>query len=710
MRFVESFYLSLILIVSLLPAYSIQAKDIEEILVETSLLPVPVNQVTFGISVIDSEQAMRSNRLYVSDLLTGAPNTNFSSGASRGRFFQIRGTGERSQFIDPIASSVGYVIDGVDFSTAANIGALYDIERVEVLRGPQGTTFGSSASAGLINIKSSEATGVFSAKINSGVGAIDGNDGSIDTYYTGFMVNGAISDSANARLSMYKEESDGFANNEYLDRDETNNIDETLVRAKVAFERDPSARADLTLLYSNVDNGYDAFTLDNVRNTISDQPGHDKQETIAFSALTTLTMDDGATFINETALSVDDINYAYDEDWSNSTLCDPPTSCPFGDYSSFDQYERDRNLLTTDFRYVSVENDGWQYTVGVYLNNQSIDLDRTYTFAADFTNSYDTVSTAAYGELSRELSDGLKISAGMRIENFSADYEDTLGETIDLDETLWGGHLAVSGELSSEVTMFGRLSRGFKAAGVNANGAANLIDRFLSYDTETLYNLETGVNLHAADDRYRGQVTLFYQERHDAQIKQSQVIPVAGTSCPCTFEDYISNAVETQYYGIEVENSYRINDFMAIKIALGYLKAEFEDYTRITPDGDFELTENLNGRAIAQAPEYTFSVGTTINLTDQFTLWLNAEGRDKFFFSNRHEAQSDAYELINATLSYSQDAWSVWIWGTNLLDEDYYVRGFESFGNDPRNGYTTEPYYQYGDPAQYGIAAEFWFD
>ena len=81
---------------------------------------------------------------------------------------------------------------------------------------------------------------------------------------------------------------------------------------------------------------------------------------------------------------------------------------------------------------------------------------------------------------------------------------------------------------------------------------------------------------------------------------------------------------------------------------------------------------------------------------------LEVEGKDAYYFSDRHSEQSDDYNLLHASLGWEQESWRVVLWGRNLTDEDYTVRGFGSFGNDPRNGYVTEPYYQFGEPRMYG--------
>ena len=88
-----------------------------------------------------------------------------------------------------------------------------------------------------------------------------------------------------------------------------------------------------------------------------------------------------------------------------------------------------------------------------------------------------------------------------------------------------------------------------------------------------------------------------------------------------------------------------------------------------------------------------------------WTARIEVEGKDEFFFSNSHAAKSDAYELFNASVGYRTDRWSARLWGRNLGDEDYFVRGF-FFGNDPRDFYTARPFTQLGEPRQYGVTVK----
>lgn len=120
----------------------------------------------FDDSTIRNRQAK-----HLEQLLNLAPNINFSSGASRGRFIQIRGIGERSQFIEPLNPSVGILVDGIDFTGIAGAATTMDIKQVEILRGPQGTLYGANALAGLINLTSNQPTGTTQGNLSLAAGS-----------------------------------------------------------------------------------------------------------------------------------------------------------------------------------------------------------------------------------------------------------------------------------------------------------------------------------------------------------------------------------------------------------------------------------------------------------------------------------------------------------------------------------------------------------
>ena len=129
-------------------------KAIDEIVVTAEFNHDNPFNLPMSVSVLSSDDINQRNANHLEDLLFMTPNVNYSTGASRGKFYQIRGIGERSEFTEPVNYSVGVIIDGIDFTGIALGASTFDIKQVEILRGPQGTLYGANALAGLVNMVS----------------------------------------------------------------------------------------------------------------------------------------------------------------------------------------------------------------------------------------------------------------------------------------------------------------------------------------------------------------------------------------------------------------------------------------------------------------------------------------------------------------------------------------------------------------------------
>ena len=133
-----------------------ESSVLSEIIIKAEFRDINIMDSANSITVIDTKDFERRDAEHIEQVLNLAPNVNFSSGSSRGKFFQIRGIGERGQYVEPINPSVGLYIDGIDFSGLGGAAATLDIKQIEVFKGPQGTSYGANAMAGLIDMRSND--------------------------------------------------------------------------------------------------------------------------------------------------------------------------------------------------------------------------------------------------------------------------------------------------------------------------------------------------------------------------------------------------------------------------------------------------------------------------------------------------------------------------------------------------------------------------
>ncbi|WP_339678004.1 TonB-dependent receptor [uncultured Zhongshania sp.] len=679
----------------------------EEVVVTSQFRDSSLLDLAATVSVFDAATIEARGANNIEQLLNLAPNVNFSSGASRGRFFQIRGIGERSQFIDPVSPSVGLIIDGIDFSGLGLAASTLDIGQVEVLRGPQGTVYGANALAGLISMSSNAPSADTFLKVSAEVADYNGKT-------LGVVASGPLSERLGYRVALKNQQSDGYIENVFLNKDDVNNIDESVLRSKLRFAASDTLQLDFNLLYLDADNGYDAFSLYQNRKTQSDEPGKDSQETFAGSIITQWS---GSAWFNlEAVLSAasSESEYSYDEDWSYVGFHPD-------EYVSTDSYLRDRNNITADVRFISNDasmlfNGSTSWVVGAYIREEDVDLDRN----ANFSSEFNTENHAVYGQLQTALNDKLSLVTGLRFEQRNADYSDSLAVSSDKDEDLWGGNLTLEYRHTDSTLFYGTISRGYKAGGVNGRiisaSASNsdITPDLFEFDTESMINYEVGVKGAWLDRRLQAQVAVFYQDRSDVQAKQSIFDPANFS-----FDDFLANAAGGETTGLEVELNYLASDSLRFFAAAGVLSAEFEDFvskSHVNAKDDNNGVPlspvNLGGREVAHAPNYQFFVGSEVSLMPNLVLRLEVEGKDEFYFSNSHNEKSSHYELFNARLTYYASNWDVSVWGRNLTDKDYETRGFyfsNAFGNNPANGYAPEAYYQFGDPRVFGVSANYTF-
>ena len=661
---------------------------LEEVTVTATLLTA--GTAPLSATVLTEHTQSRRGAAHFEDVITLAPNVAASSGASRSRFFQIRGIGERSQFVEPVNPSVGILLDGIDLSGAGGALTLFDVRQVEVLRGPQGTLMGANALAGLIAVQS---YGTDSGARDISVG-IESKGG----YRLGARWSGNLTDSTNGRIAVQQYESDGYVDNDYLKRSDTNSREELTARGTLTWTSETQT-FEAAAYYTRVNNGYDAFSLDNTRITLSDQPGEDDL-TLKAARVNWQSMLLGLDSTLQLSHASTDTTYSYDEDWSYAGIA------PGWEYSSYDEYLRDRSMNSLEWRLQAPETDGTEWVMGTYLRDESEDLSRRYTYlSAPFASEIDTQTLAVFGQVNRTLSRQLSGFIGARLEQRDSEYRDSASVEKDFDHSYWTGRLGLIWQYRSDAQLYATLSRGARAGGANAGLLASIdalpeqnqdsVAALGVFDEETLVSLELGWQLDLTEYALRSRLALFTMDRDDQQAKGSLVIPRADGST--AFIDYTDNAAASEHRGLEWELQWSPTQQLVAELTLGLLDAQFDRY--ITATG-----ADLSGRDQPQAPGWQYSAGLSWYASALASVQIEVAGSEAYFFSDRHNVRAPETHQFNASLSGQWRRWRWTLWGRNLTDETTFVRGFGTFGNDPRKEYALEPYRQYGEPRMVGLS------
>lgn len=704
---------------------SLPKSPVFEELVVSEFRQTPATDVNTSLTQLNEGEIEEFSLQHFEELVQLVPNMNYSGEGSRARYFQIRGIGELEQYEGAPNPSVGFIIDDIDLSGIGGIATTFDLQQVDVLRGPQGTRFGASALAGMVYAQSAAP----SKQLGINAQGLLGSDGQMGI---GAALGGSLTDNLQGRISAQRFNADGFRDNLYLSLDDTNSRDELSLRGKLAWQFDGDWELAVSTLYADFNNGYDAWAIDNGNNTYSDKPGDDTQKTGAASVKLTGSIGPSVDFVSITSYASSDVVFSYDADWGNN---DGYWGGYVYDY--FSRTDRDRSSATQEFRLLSSEDgrifwDSTDWLVGIHgrkldeNSNSSLvgfyddSVDGPGAYCPDgcyektnLKSDYDSASIAVFGKLDSALSQRWRLSLGLRFERWEADYKDIFSDYIYAPgmpssnafkpkENMWGGDLTLSYKLTDTTNLYGLVSRGYKAGGFNVNLARNLVPGQqqtaddIPYYAEYLLNYEMGYKGLWLGGRLMTDVSLFYMDRKDMQIKSgAQITP----GDPDSFVFVTSNGKGSSY-GLETTVAWQFTDGWQVFGTLGLLQSKVESY-KFTPQ------EELIGREFAHAPPYTFSIGTSYRSQQGWFGRLDVLGKGSFYYDYSHSRKSKAYQTVNLKLGKEWQRWAIYAWGRNILDEEYYTRGF-FFGNEPPV-FPETLYTKFGDPRTYGMTVNYSF-
>ena len=337
--------------------------------------------------------------------------------------------------------------------------------------------------------------------------------------------------------------------------------------------------------------------------------------------------------------------------------------------------------------------------VGIYW--QSLDEDSFaewttggYTWDTDFESH----SLALFSQITHNLSSSTRLTIQLRGEYYEVDVAaDGIGPdayfaptvpfdySLDNDDTLWGGNITLVHDLDERTQVHATFSRGYKAGGASTPNFTG--DGDITYDEETLYTVEAGVRSSFFEDTVDASLTVFYIYRDDPQFRDSQG---AGS-----FFDYITtNGDKAKHFGAEGEATWHFARNWSLNGTVGILDSERDRYTARGVDVD--------SRKLANAPDYTYSARVDYNPATGLFGSLELVGSDNYYESNSHAEKRSSFAVVNASIGYRYDNWTLSVWSKNLLDEEYEERIF--FFD---NGFGDQRYESPAAPRTFGVTANY---
>jgi iron complex outermembrane receptor protein len=709
-------------------------QTIEEVIVTAQHREKRLQDVPFSVSAISGEMIEAANMIGIQDLSEVTPSFSFTPSASaRGSGVLIRGIGTVN-FSDGIEGAVGTVVDGVIIGRqSAALQDFDDIERVEVLRGPQGTLFGKNTSAGLVNVVTRKPTAELEGLIGTSYATVD------ERRVNG-IISGPISDNGDllGRLSAFSNTRDGLLEqtNPAADVDKMNDKNEWGVRGKLLFN--PTDQLSLYLIgeYHKQDADCCVWTerslSDNSLQTDSLSPFIDASDENRDSAISNVThqssdnkgislqiehsFDNGSILRAITAAREFYIDEMNDADNTPTELLDRA-----GTESTTTQHSQ-------EFQWISPDDESFSYMIGGLYFYQKQDAMSRFSgtivapvnpdtgpelllnpeqLATDQNQLTKSVNYAIFGQATYNFAQRWALTVGARRlhDELKIDFERDVefNSIAGLGTVALPGQLGVATELNTtesddaymgmaslqlfyndDITAYFTVARGYKGTGIAF--AADSVDVL---DPEIPLNIELGIRANLLAQRVYLAATLFNTKYDDFQ-----------TSVDALGGSLTTNIDRVQSQGFELEVSGLITDNLALNMNIAYVDAKVDDFAtpvECYPDqtanrGCTEISagvfaQSLEGNQLPNSPKWSANIGFSYSFLQSkqgvaFTN-VNYAWRDEALFSLGGDVKTTqkAYGLLNGRIGYNFTSANIELalWGKNILDKNYAYVIFENF-------------------------------
>lgn len=652
-------------------------------------------------TVISTEEFPQDNRVDLRTLSALAPNFYMQeSGMKLSTPIYIRGIGTTSG-----TPPVGLYVDGVPlFDKNAFVFDLYDIQQVEILRGPQSTLYGRNSINGLINISTQ------APKKTAGL-RLQGGYSSYNTQNYNLVMHLPIKGIVRNKFAGAFNQSDGYFTNIY-DHSKSAGSRSYDIRYQGEVESNKRSKLLFGVNYNKSDDGgYAYHAVDSLQvkpyELNYSTPMHYVRDLLTSYANLRVLFDQSSL----SSMS----SYSYSKD--NQDL-DADFTC----YDVFNNHkESDQNLLTQEFIFQSTAQKKIEWTVGMFgfykdLNNAYVarfGADKHYLLpmpldSALYDNRTLTYGGALYGQVTfQEILPGLSFTSGLRYDYEQSELTYTDAIKFDTSERFLDFHdvkekqtfkaflpkFSLQKMWNNKLNSYITIAKGYKAGGYNIisnDMISTVID--LGYGAEKLWNYEFGVKYKNSKGNLSINGALFYTDWKNQQIF---VMGMMGPN--------IKNAGDARSFGAELELDWEFLPSLVYTLTTGYSNARYRHH---------EIKE-YEGNRIVMAPEFTFNSGLmwvkklSNRCIQQVTLATNVTGFGRQYFDEANTLEQSPYFLWNANLALSGKHWGLDIWSKNILDETFYSYMFNSPVGNKLSQYKISG--QSGAPARFGASIHFNF-
>ncbi|MEO1600186.1 MAG: TonB-dependent receptor [Pseudomonadota bacterium] len=659
---------------------------LDELVVEGELQTRSLQDTQTSVAVIPGEELERRGDLDLYDVIERTPNVTSSFGE---KGFAIRGIDQRG----PGAAGSGLLVttrvDGITLPTNQTTFfgpySTWDLEQIEVLRGPQSTQQGRNALAGAVIIRSADPT--FAADLKTRVDVAERNQFGGAVAFNAPIVDDVLA----VRFSAEHIQTDGFVTNPTLGIDDYDNREQTTLRAKALFEPTDAFQAILSTTYARNFGGEDfveTAQFPNRRVNLSNIAAEEGSEFGLFNLRMTYDLNDAFTLRSETSGLLND--YTRIEDF-DQTPADGGFLSRDADSHSFEQevtlaYSSDRiEAVVGGYITGITDNDATSAILpGTFVDPNLpafVQIDRTTDSTAE------TLNLALFGEAEIRVLPQMRLIAGGRYDRETVDLEDITVVTTNVplpiplppddrvsSETTFSAFLPKAGlvyDWTDDLSTGFTVQRGYRAGGTQRNTLTGVINEF---DPEFTWNYELALRSQWFDGRLTANANAFYTAWRDQQVNV-----IGPTGLDADFNTI--NAGRSRLFGGELELRGTPMAGLELFGSVGFVRTEFLDFV----DGD----DDFSGNRFPDSSPVTAAFGGTYSFANGIVLGADASYTAGAFSDpdNTATTKSDSRLLLNAQIGYEAENWAVTLYARNLLDNDYVTQ----ITDDRRLARTGEP-------------------
>ena len=676
------------------PAQATGVTHLKDFLVTAQKREQLLQDVPLPITAFDAEQLDALKVRDLGDLTVGIPNVGLDEiGTSRGTAnFSIRGLGVNSS-IPSIDPTVGVFVDGVYMGTNAMVlYDAFDLEGIEVLRGPQGVLFGRNVVGGAVLLNTKAPTDRYEARLRT---AVEGGGKAPNVYVSGTL-NAPLADTLRARFTVYSNQDQGWFENEYDGR-AFGTQDTLMLRPVISWQ--PTDTLSLTLRYEYQDRDGDGAA---VQNTVRfDRRSHDfsvNNDGFLDTKIHVLStrLDWAVTLGNGTVTNIFGWRDAQADALSSvDELASTTALRSLGTLIRAEQF-------SNELRYTGVFFDRLRLITGLYYFTNASDYHEWRQLADDPPGRarvqnggglYDVDTLGVFLAGDYELTNWLTLTAGLRY-SYEEKGADVTTIVLDLtpcnivhgpacpsdfkDKDSWTSlspKVGLSYRYDDDTLIYAHWTRGFRSGGYNLRNTHPDIGPG-PFDEEQIDNYELGFKS-TIGGRARLSGAVFYSQVEDMQREVAFGLPDGG------YAQVVRNTADTDIFGIELEGSFVLTQDLMLRAATGYIDTEYAE-VKFDLNRDGAVDRKDKDLEPPRAPTWTYSLGLlhTLDIGNRYRLVsrVNYAYRDKEYNTDSNLGFNRQLKMLKAgvDLHVNDGQWVVGVYGKNLLGQ--VGHGFNGLG------------------------------